>query len=216
MEENKHTIPKGCPHYGNCIHRKKPFKKLKKDFPYFKSSNLEELQKDVCKLCKSEWNIPRFKIKVTDWIPPLAPKKTYRKSQIEKGRVINMANTKKLTKKDYFAQLREVVKDKPELVAFIDHEVELLTRKNSGNSQTKTQKENEVVSEMLVTELEKIGKPITITDLMSTSEVVKDYVLENGNHLTNQKISAIFKQLVDNNKLVKVTDKKKSYFSVAD
>ena len=127
-----------------------------------------------------------------------------------------MANTKKLTKKDYFAQLREVVKDRPELVAFIDHEVELLTRKNSGNSQTKTQKENEVVSEMLVTELEKIGKPITITDLMSTSEVVKDYVLENGNHLTNQKISAIFKQLVDNNRLVKVTDKKKSYFSVAD
>ena len=127
-----------------------------------------------------------------------------------------MANTKKLTKKDYFAQLREVVKDRPELVEFIDHEVELLTRKNSGNSQTKTQKENEVVSKMLVTELEKIGKPTTITDLMSTSEVVKDYILENGNHLTNQKISAIFKQLVDNNKLVKVTDKKKSYFSVAD
>lgn len=127
-----------------------------------------------------------------------------------------MANTKKLTKKDYFAQLREVVKDRPELVEFIDHEVELLTRKNSGNSQTKTQKENEVVSKMLITELEKIGKPITITDLMSTSEVVKDYVLENGNHLTNQKISAIFKQLVDNNKLVKVTDKKKSYFSIAD
>ncbi len=127
-----------------------------------------------------------------------------------------MANTKKLTKKDYFAQLREVVKDRPELVEFIDHEVELLTRKNSGNSQTKTQKENEVVSKMLVTELEKIGKPITITDLMSTSEVVKGYVLENGNHLTNQKISAIFKQLVDNNRLVKVTDKKKSYFSIVD
>lgn len=127
-----------------------------------------------------------------------------------------MAETKKLTKRDYFAQLKEIVKDNAELVAFIDHEVELLTRKNSGNSQTKVQKENEVVSEMLVNELAKIAKPITITDLMATSEVVKNYVLENGNHLTNQKISALLKQLVESNKVVKVTDKKKSYFSVSE
>lgn len=122
---------------------------------------------------------------------------------------------KKLTKKDYFAQLREIVIDRPELVAFIDHEVELLTRKNSGTAQTKTQKENVVIAEMLVAELAKSKKAITITDLMNTSETVKNYTLENGNKLTNQKISAIFKQLVDTNKIVKVTDKKKSYFSVA-
>ena len=67
---------------------------------------------------------------------------------------------------------------------------------------------------MLVNELAKIAKPITITDLMATSEVVKNYVLENGNHLTNQKISALLKQLVESNQVVKVTDKKKSYFSV--
>ena len=121
---------------------------------------------------------------------------------------------KKMTKRDYFAQLKEIVKGNAELVAFIDHEVELLTRKNSGNTQTKTQIENESVCEMLVNELAKIASPITITDLMTTSEVVKNYVLANGNHLTNQKISALLKQLVDTNKVVKVTDKKKSYFSV--
>lgn len=125
-----------------------------------------------------------------------------------------MAEMKKLTKKEYFGMIREIVIDNPELVAFVDHEVELLTRKNSGNSQSKTQKENEVVAKMLVEELAKIAKPITITDLMTASEVVKGYVLENGNHLTNQKISAIFKQLTESNQIVKVTDKKKSYFSV--
>ena len=125
-----------------------------------------------------------------------------------------MAETKKLTKKDYFAQLKEIVKDNAELVAFIDHEVELLTRKNSGNSQTKVQKENEVVCEMLVNELAKIAKPITITDLMATSEVVKDYVLENGNHLTNQKISALLKQLVDSDVVERIVDKKKTYFQI--
>lgn len=123
---------------------------------------------------------------------------------------------KKLTKKDYFAQLREIVIDRPELVAFIDHEVELLTRKNSGTTQTKTQKENEAVMEMLIDELTKINKPVTITDLMNTSDTVKTYVLENGNPLSNQKISALFKQLVEANRIVKVTDKKKSYFSVAN
>ena len=127
-----------------------------------------------------------------------------------------MEKIKKVTKREYFAQLREVVKDNPELVAFIDHEVELLDRKNSANTQTKTQKENGSVAEMLVAELVKLGKPTTITDLMNASEVIANFRLENGNPLSNQKISAIFKQLVEAGKLVKVTEKKKSYFSVAN
>lgn len=126
-----------------------------------------------------------------------------------------MAETKKVTKKEYFAQLREIVKDNAELVAFIDHEVELLTKKNSGSSQTKVQKENEKLCDMLVNELAKVGKPISITDFMTSSEVVKNYVLENGNHLTNQKISALLKQLVESNKVVRTEEKKKAYFSIA-
>ena len=122
---------------------------------------------------------------------------------------------KKLTKRDYFTKLRGIVADNEELVAFIDHELELLSKKNSGGSQTKTQKENEVVAEMLITELEKLNKPVTITDLMASSSTVREYTLENGKTLTNQKISAIFKQLVDSNKIIRVTEKKKSYFSVA-
>ena len=123
---------------------------------------------------------------------------------------------KKITKKEYFAQLREIVADKPELVASIDDEVELLNKKSAKGGTTKTQKENEVVATMLVEELEKINKPITITDLMNSSETIANYRLENGNALSNQKISAIFKQLVENKTLVKVIDKKKSYFSVAE
>ena len=128
-----------------------------------------------------------------------------------------MANeTKKLRKRDYFAQLKEIVKDNAELVAFIDHEIELLTRKNSGKSQSKTQKENEIVTDMLIEELAKIGKPVTITDLMETSEIIRNYILENGKHISNQKISAIFTQLAESQKIVRVTDKKRAYFSIAE
>jgi hypothetical protein len=103
-----------------------------------------------------------------------------------------------------------------DIINFVTHEIELLSRKNSKSGATKTQKENEIVANMLVEELAKIGKPITITDLINTSETVKNYILENGNNLTNQKISAIFKQLKESNKIVKVTDKKKSYFSIVE
>jgi len=123
---------------------------------------------------------------------------------------------KKLTKRDYFARLRAIVANDAELVAFIDHEVELLTRKNASGTQTKTQAENVKVAEILLQELAKVGNPTTITDLMNKSEVIANYRLENGNPLSNQKISAIFKQLVDNKEIVKVVDKKKSYFSIAD
>ena len=123
---------------------------------------------------------------------------------------------KKLTKRDYFTKLRAIVADDAELVAFIDHEIELLTRKNASGTQTKTQAENVKIAEILLQELAKVGNPITITDLMNQSEVIANYRLENGNPLSNQKISAIFKQLVDNKEIVKVIDKKKSYFSVAN
>lgn len=123
---------------------------------------------------------------------------------------------KRLTKKDYFEMIKGVCADRTDIIDFCNHEIELLSRKNSKTGATKTQKENEIVANMLIEELTKVGKPITITDLMNTSEIVKGYTLENGNNLTNQKISAIFKQLVESNRIVKVVDKKKSYFSIGE
>ena len=124
-----------------------------------------------------------------------------------------MANKK--VKRDYFMEIREIVKDNAELVAFVDHELELLARKNTGNTQTKVQKENVAVAEMLLEELAKAGKT-TITDLMNTSEVIQNYTLENGNKLTNQKISAIFKQQLEAGSITKTVEKKKSYFAIAE
>ena len=123
---------------------------------------------------------------------------------------------KRLTKKDYFEMIKGACVDRPDIIDFCNHEIELLSRKNSKSGATKTQKENEIVANMLIEELAKVGKPITITDLMNTSDTIKNYTLENGNNLTNQKISAIFKQLVESQRIVKVVDKKKSYFSIGE
>ena len=125
---------------------------------------------------------------------------------------------KKRTRKVILGEILNIaeVQANEEYVTELNKIITQLEKKNAKGGATKTQKENEIVANMLVEELEKVGKPITITDLMNTSEVVKEYRLENGNALSNQKISAIFKQLVESKTLVKVIDKKKSYFSIAE
>ena len=125
---------------------------------------------------------------------------------------------KKRTRKVILGEILNIaeVQANEEYVTELNKIITQLEKKNAKGGATKTQKENEIVANMLVEELEKVGKPITITDLMNTSEVIKEYRLENGNALSNQKISAIFKQLVENKTLVKVIDKKKSYFSIAE
>lgn len=117
-----------------------------------------------------------------------------------------MAETKKLTKKDFFKELRGMVTDRQDLVDFIDHEIELLDRKSSKSAETKTQIENKNIMETILSELTRIARPITISELQSESEILKDY--------SNQKLSALLKKLVDSNQVVKTTDKKKSYFSI--
>ena len=49
-----------------------------------------------------------------------------------------------MTKKEMFAEIRNIVADNEEMVAFIDHEIELLERKsNSPKKPTKIQIEND-------------------------------------------------------------------------
>ena len=97
-----------------------------------------------------------------------------------------MENVKKVTKRDYFEMIKGICGDREDIINFCNHEIELLSRKNSRSGATKTQKENLVVAEMLVEELAKVNKPITITDLMNASDTIQNYTLENGNKLTNQ------------------------------
>ena len=121
--------------------------------------------------------------------------------------------TKKMTKKEMFAMVAEVVataevENKTEMMDFIAHEIELLERKSSKSGQTKTQKENEVLMEQLMVALAEMETAVTISEFQakSTHEVAT---------LSNQKLSALLKKLKDDGKVVKTVEKKKSYFSVA-
>ena len=121
--------------------------------------------------------------------------------------------TKKLTKKEMFAMMYEVIKgveveNKNEMLDFIDHEVELLNRKHSSNGESKTQKENKILMEQLREALAQMPRPVTISEFqnLSTHEVAT---------LSNQKLSALLKKMIDSGEVVKTIEKKKSYFSIA-
>lgn len=116
---------------------------------------------------------------------------------------------KKLTKKEKFAMLKEIVVDMGNdmLVEFIDNEISLLEKKSSKSTQTKTQVENENIKDKIVEVLLELDKSVTITELQGANEEMATY--------SNQKLSALLKQLVEENRVIRIPDKKKTYFTVA-
>ena len=96
------------------------------------------------------------------------------------------------------------VEDMQIFVDFLVHERELLEKKSSNSGQTKTQKENEVIKEKIMATLRDLDKYATITDIQEANAELGAY--------SNQKISALLKQLVDNKEISKMIDKKKAYF----
>ena len=124
-----------------------------------------------------------------------------------KKEVFIMAN-KKMTKRDYFNALLNIseVKENKSMVEFINHELELLEKKNASKSstETKTQKENAGIKENLLNEMAS-GKKYTISDMQKELACCKE--------LTNQKISALVRQLIADKLVVRTEDKRKAYFS---
>lgn len=118
----------------------------------------------------------------------------------------NTTNSTKVTKRMRFEQIKSLVSDNEELVAFIDHEIELLDKKNSRSGKpTKTQVENETIKNTIFNTLQIAGKPMTVTQLLATEEL---------NGLSNQKVSALLTQLRDINKVVRTVEKKVAYYSI--
>lgn len=115
---------------------------------------------------------------------------------------------KKLTKKEIFGMLLKVdeVASNEIFVNFINHELELLDRKSSKSTMSKTQVENEEIKKAIVVALTEIAKPVTITELQELNTEMSKY--------SNQKLSALLKKLVENKEVQKTIDKKKSYFSI--
>ena len=116
---------------------------------------------------------------------------------------------KKITKRERFQSLLSLsqVQADPGMVEFIEHELELLAKKNSSEKKpTAQQTANEAIKSAILAGMED-NHLYTITDIQKNVSACAD--------LSNQKVSALVRQLKDAGLVVKTEDKRKSYFSKA-
>lgn len=128
-----------------------------------------------------------------------------------------MTNTK-LTKKDHFNALLSIaeVAENPVLVAFIEHELELLDKKNAADRKpTAVQVANEGLREAILDFMEE-GKGYTVSDLIKQVPACAD--------LSQSKVSAILRPLLlvtakgeanPDGVLERYEEKGKAYFKLA-
>lgn len=115
--------------------------------------------------------------------------------------------TKKITKREMFAMMMEKYNFTEEERAFIEHEIELLDKKKSGERKpTATQIANEGLKETIIAVLTG-AEPMTISDIIKAHEDLHE--------LSTPKVSALVTQLVKAEKVVRIEEKRKAYFTVA-
>ena len=116
-----------------------------------------------------------------------------------------MANEKKMTKAQMFAQIKANHNLSADEIAFIDHELELLAKKNSADKKaTAQQTANGSIGEAIVAHLQ--SQP---NRLFTITEVIKE--VPACAELTNQRVSAIVRGMIGT-KVERVEEKRKAYF----
>lgn len=124
----------------------------------------------------------------------------------QKG-IDTMAN-KKMTKRDYFTAILSKYPLTADEQAFVEHELELLAKKNASDRKpTAQQTANEVIKTAILDGMTS-GRFYTVTEIQKEIPECAD--------LSNQKVSALIRQLKDAGLVVKTEDKRKSYFSLAE
>lgn len=120
-----------------------------------------------------------------------------------------MAN-KKTTKREYYEIIKSKLADNTEIVAFCDHEIELLdNRKKTTDGEKKLtpkQKENLALIATILDNME-IDTIYSISDMQRKIEVCKE--------LTNQKISSLIRQAMADGTIERVEVKGKAFFKLA-
>ena len=119
-----------------------------------------------------------------------------------------MANTKKMTKRDYFNAILSKYPLTDAEKAFVEHELELLEKKNSSEKKpTAQQTQNEAIKTA-------IAEGMTANRLYTVTEIQKE--IAECAELSNQRVSALLRQMKDDGIVTRTEDKRKAYFSIVE
>lgn len=117
--------------------------------------------------------------------------------------------SKKMTKREMYEQIKAHLTDANE-IAFIDHELELLAKKN-GAERKPTAKQT--ANEKLKAAILAFMQPNTTYTISELRKRVPELAADEN--MTSQRVSALVTQLKDAGAVIRVEDKRKAYFSKA-
>ncbi|MDT3386413.1 MAG: hypothetical protein LIR46_01390 [Bacteroidota bacterium] len=109
-----------------------------------------------------------------------------------------------MTKKEMYTEIATLLAEREDVVAFCEHEIEMLSRKRTSAKPTKTQRENAGIKEQIMSVLSE--EPMTIGEINTAM----------GTDYSPQKLSALLRQLVLEGGVVKDTVGKVPYFAIAE
>ena len=119
-----------------------------------------------------------------------------------------MATTKKMTKRDYFNAILSKYPLTDAEKAFVEHELELLEKKNSSEKKPTAQ---QVANDGIKTA---IAEGMSPNRLYTVTEIQKE--IPECAELSNQRVSALLRQMKDDGIVTRTEDKRKAYFSIVE
>ena len=116
--------------------------------------------------------------------------------------------TNKMTQRDYFNEIIAMAEavNRNDIVDFAKGRIEALDKKSANKKATKTQVENEDIKTVIEGAMATLGKAATVTEIQAADASLGE--------LSNQRVSALLRQMITDGKVVKTVEGKKSLFSL--
>ena len=114
----------------------------------------------------------------------------------------------KMTRVEMFNAIKAIpqVAENQEMVDFIDKQIAQLAKRKSAES--KTQKENKALMEVVVDAMTVLDKPATATQIMKSDAYLSE--------LSLPKVSALLKKLIEEGRVERTIEKKIALFSLKE
>lgn len=115
---------------------------------------------------------------------------------------------KKITKLEVIEMMMrdEAISGNEVYMEYLKSEQALRSKRKINKKATKVQEENEVIKAEILVVLENANKGMTVTEITRASEDLAEY--------SNQKMTALVKQLLEAGKVTKSVDKGKALFTL--
>lgn len=129
----------------------------------------------------------------------------------------------KKTKKENFETIRTILinaKANQALIDFINHELDLISKKSAVRKPSKSQKLSANITDILFETLEAAEHPVSIAEIQQMDDRLRNF---NGEEISSSRISAILNKynaesatFCGEDRVKKIVIKRKTYYATAD